>query len=183
MNKRRQDKIYLHFTLKNRDERENIQPVSELCLANICIMHSDRTALVPISPASFVPRNWRRPVSRAAKATKKRLSKGRKGLSSPRALRLCYRLVPGEAALGTAARGKLPLCRALRHKRAVFHGWRGAPEFQRCSRSVGFLRDETSGLGNFVVVDCSYIKSKVGTKKGGGRKKGEATSVWLVERR
>lgn len=30
-----------------------------------------------------------------------------------RALRLCYRLVPGEAALGTSAGGKLPLCAVL----------------------------------------------------------------------
>lgn len=48
MNERRKFKIRRNFPFKpkNQEERENMQPLSELCLANICIMHSDRTALV-----------------------------------------------------------------------------------------------------------------------------------------
>lgn len=129
VNKRRKERVTAkfgrvqgNFTFipESREERKNIQRVSELCLVNICIMHSDGRTLVSISSASFVSRDCNRPVSRAAQPTERRLSKGRNGLSSPRALRLCYRLVPGEAALGTAAGGKLPLCGALRQKRAGF---------------------------------------------------------------
>lgn len=134
--------------------------MSELRLLTVCIMHCDgRGTLAPISPASLVSRDCARPVSRAAQPSERRLSKGRNGLSSPRALRLCYRLVPGEAALGTAAGGKLPLCGALRQKRAGFTVGVALRNSSAAHVWWDFEKDETSGLGNLVVVDCSYIKS------------------------
>lgn len=58
-----------------------------------------------------------------------------------RTLRLYYRLVPGEAALVSSARGKLPSMECRRDAGRL-HGWHGTPEFQNYSRSAGFRRDE-----------------------------------------
>lgn len=75
-----------------------------------------------------------------------------------RTLRLCYRLVPGEAALGTSAGGKLPLCAALvRGREASRLAWRsGIPILLTFG---GISAGSALGLQNLVVVDCSYIKS------------------------
>lgn len=75
-----------------------------------------------------------------------------------RALRLCYRLVPGEAALGTSAGGKLPLCAVLvRGREASRLAWRsGIPILLTFG---GISVGSALGLQNLVVVDCSYIKS------------------------
>lgn len=63
------------------EKRQNKQRVSELCFQIICIIHFDGWLLVSI-PGSFVSADYKRPVSSAMQATKKRLSKGRNGLSS-----------------------------------------------------------------------------------------------------
>lgn len=91
-----------------------------------------------------------------------------------RTLRLCYRLVPGEAALGTSAGGKLPLCAALvRGREASRLAWRsGIPILLTFG---GISVGSALGLQNLAVVDCSYIKSSVRPKKKGTQ------SVWLVE--
>lgn len=141
-------------------------------------MGPDRRTLVSIS-LLLGPRNCRRPVSRAAHATRRGLSKGRNGLSSPRALRLCYRLVPGEAALGTAAGGKLPLCGALCQKQAGFtvgvalrnssvvHVWW---DFQRMKR-----------WASEILLWLIAATLKFGQKRREEKKERRATSVWLVD--
>lgn len=55
--------------------------VPELCFSIICIMHFDGWILISI-PSSFVSADYKRPAASAVQATKKRLSKGRNGLSS-----------------------------------------------------------------------------------------------------
>lgn len=71
---------------------------------------------------------------------------------------MCYRLFPGEAALGTSAGGKLPLCAALmRGREASRLAWRsGIPILLTFG---GISVGSALGLQNLVVVDCSYIKS------------------------
>lgn len=64
--------------LKKKDGKN---AVSELCFSIICIMHFDGWILILI-PDSFVSAVYKRPVSSAVQATKRRLSKGRNGLSS-----------------------------------------------------------------------------------------------------
>ena len=128
--------------IKSQHKAENKRE-SELCFLVICIIHFDGWILDPI-PGSFVSADYKDPVSSATQATKRRLSKGRSGLSS-QDLRLCYRLVPGEAALGSSAGGKLPVHAAL-VRSGRLHGWHSAPEFQYGSRLVGFLKDERRAL-------------------------------------
>lgn len=71
-----------------------------------------------------------------------------------RTLRLCYRLVPGEAALGSSAGGKLPLTRVREASRLA---WRSGIPLQL---TFGGISERWMlGLKNLVVVDCSYIKS------------------------
>lgn len=57
------------------------QRVPELCFSIICIIQFDGWILISI-PSSFVSADYKRAVSSAMQATKKRLSKGRNGLSS-----------------------------------------------------------------------------------------------------
>lgn len=64
-----------------KKKTEEIQRVSELCFVNIWIIHFDRWMLISF-PRSFVSADYKRPVSIAMQATKKRLSKGSDGLSS-----------------------------------------------------------------------------------------------------
>lgn len=66
---------------KKKNPRPKRKRVSELCFWVVCIIHFDGWILVPI-PGSFVCADYKRPVSSAVQATKKRLSKGRNWLSS-----------------------------------------------------------------------------------------------------
>lgn len=68
-----------------KKKAETIQNISELCLMMICIIHfegGEMGGLLISIPGSLVSADYKRPVSSAVQATKKRLSKGRKGLSS-----------------------------------------------------------------------------------------------------
>lgn len=97
--------------------------VSELCSISICIIHFDGKIL-----ALHLCSLWYLKITKGLFPAPCRLPEGdyqRKGEGfQVRTLRLCYRLVPGEAALGGSARGKLPStkCR-VRGREASRLGW------------------------------------------------------------
>lgn len=67
--------------IPEKNSKKKNQRVSELCFVIICIIHFDGWILFSI-PGSFVSADYKRTLSSAVQATKKRLSKGRNGLSS-----------------------------------------------------------------------------------------------------
>ena len=62
---------------------QNNLEVSELCFLVICIIHVDGWICFPTLGSFSICRLQKETVSSAAQATKRRLSKGRNGLSSP----------------------------------------------------------------------------------------------------
>lgn len=146
-------------TKPKQKQSKTIQNVSELCLRMICIIcfgdggrgySSQSLALLYLQitkglfpvPCTLPRRDYQREETGFHVGT----------------LRLCYRLVPGEAALGTSAGGKLPFCAALVTGREASRlAWRsGIPILLTFG---GISVGSALGLQNLVVVDCSYIKS------------------------
>lgn len=153
--------------------QEKIQRVSELCFMNICIIHFERWILIYSQALLYLqitkglfPLPYRLP----------RSDYQREGMGfQVSTLRLCYRLVPGEAALGTSARGKLPLCTVLaRGREASRLAWcSGIPILY--SRLVGFLRDECWASIILLWLIAATLKAKTRLKKMA------IQSVWPVE--
>lgn len=97
--------------------------VSELCSITICIIHFDGNILA-LHLCSLLYLK----ITKGLFPAPRRLPGGdyqRKGAGfQVRTLRLCYRLVPGEAALGGSARGKLPSTKyRVRGRGASRLGW------------------------------------------------------------
>lgn len=99
------------------------QRVPELCSITICIIHFDGKILA-LHLCSLLYLK----ITKGLFPAPRRLPGGdyqRKGAGfQVRTLRLCYRLVPGEAALGGSARGKLPSMKyRVRGRGASWLGW------------------------------------------------------------
>lgn len=129
--------------------------VSELCSICIYIIHFDGKIL-----ALHLCSLWYLKITKGLFPAPCRLPEGdyqRKGEGfQVRTLRLCYRLVPGEAALGASARGKLPStkCR-VRGREASRLGWHS--RIPKHSRLAGFERMK-AGPQKSCCGDCLHIK-------------------------
>jgi len=129
------------------------QRVSELCSITICIIHFDGNILA-LHLCSLLYLK----ITKGLFPAPRRLPGGdyqRKGAGfQVRTLRLCYRLVPGEAALGGSARGKLPSTKyRVRGRGASRLGWHS--RIPKLLTFGGIWKDK-GRASKILLCDCLY---------------------------
>lgn len=94
-----------------------------------------------------------------------------------RTLRLCYRLFPGEAALGTSAGGKLPLCATLvRGREASRLAWRSGIPILLTFAGISVGSDWAPRILLWLI--AATLKAKSGQRRRGRRVSGLLNSYY-----